>query len=67
VAEKATGGMPEVQWETVAALGHVRLGSFASIFWHVRSMSGKGAISELPIVRFLLIEGIGLDVIQASK
>jgi hypothetical protein len=25
------------------------------------------AISEMPIVRFLLIEGIGLDVIQASK
>src|SRR5262249_31569218 len=36
-------------------------------FWHVRGMSGKGAISEMPIVRFLLIEGIGLDVIQVSK
>lgn len=30
-------------------------------------MSGKGAISEMPIVRLPLIEGIGLDVIQASK
>jgi hypothetical protein len=30
-------------------------------------MFGKGAISEMPIVRFLLIEGIGLDVIQAPK
>lgn len=30
-------------------------------------MSGKGAISEMPIVRLSLIEGIRLDVIQASK
>jgi transposase len=30
-------------------------------------MSGKGAISEMPIVRFLLVEGIGSHVIQASK
>jgi hypothetical protein len=30
-------------------------------------MSGYGVISEMPVVRFLPVEGIGLDVIQAPK
>jgi hypothetical protein len=30
-------------------------------------MSGYGLISEMPIVRFLPVERIGLDVIQAPK
>jgi hypothetical protein len=30
-------------------------------------MSGYGVISEVPVVQFLPVEGIGLDVIQATK
>jgi hypothetical protein len=30
-------------------------------------MSGYEVISEVPVVQFLPVEGIGLDVIQATK
>jgi transposase len=41
--------------------GHLRR------FGHVSDMSAYGVISEVPVLRFLPVERIGLDVIQASK
>src|SRR6202040_1927408 len=45
---------------------HVRFGH-SRRFWHVRVMSGWGVISEMPGVRFLPVEGIGPDPIQAPN
>ena len=36
-------------------------------FCSVRRMSGSGVISEILIVRFLPVESIGLDVVQAPE
>jgi hypothetical protein len=44
----------------MTALGHLRQ------IWYVRVMSGKGAISEMPVVRFCRLKA-SVDVIQAPK